>query len=397
MNSIRPLATVAVLAVIGIGLYMVINTEEPIPPEEVLDLELEIPQIEDDLADLIEEDSPSPYSDASTTPYAGGELTAPPAWSPPPSDTSSSALPDGQESNPPGGAQPSLPTDPSGEYTAGGQDPFSSQLARQVEDATTPQEVSNPYADGTPTGGRTWGNVPSAGAAEMPAAASPFSVARHAIDQMLRQGNLSQALLMLSEYCGDPQLSAAETDDLDMLLSQLAGTVIYSTEHELEPAYQVQPGETLEAVAARFQVTPELLAKINGVNDPLSVAPGTVLKVVRGPFHAVFEPRGIRLMLDGRYAGRFSTTGSDPGSWPAEAWTVEQKIPGAATAGSTSNVGGKRILLSPANPADGVEGAAILTGNPEPGQAVPAVYVSAADMDDLYDILTVGSLVTVRR
>jgi hypothetical protein len=197
---------------------------------------------------------------------------------------------------------------------------------------------------------------------------------------------------MLSQYSGDPQLTSTEAAELDTLLSQLAGTVIYSTEHELEPAYRVGPGETLVDIAARFQVTPELLAKINGLTLLSRLTPGTELKVVRGPFHAVLSEGGLRLVLDGRYAGRFEAAG--PANWPTDAWTVQQKVPGPAAGPAP-----KTILLAPSIPAAGTEGAAILTGAPATGAtpAGPAVYVAAKDMEDLFDILTVGSRITIRK
>jgi hypothetical protein len=202
---------------------------------------------------------------------------------------------------------------------------------------------------------------------------------------------------MLSQYSGDPQLTSTEAAELDTLLSQLAGTVIYSTEHELEPAYRVGPGETLVDIAARFQVTPELLAKVNGLTLQSRLTPGTELKVVRGPFHAVLSEGGLRLVLDGRYAGRFEAAG--PANWPTDAWTVQQKVPGPAAGGPAPTGGEKKILLAPSIPAAGTEGAAILTGAPATGAtpAGPAVYVAAKDMEDLFDILTVGSRITIRK
>jgi LysM repeat protein len=417
------LATVIILAVIGIGLYMVINSSEPIPPDEAAGVLLEIPQLEGDLANLIDEGIPSSDETAPTVPpfSAGDALADPPNWAPPATDDTGIAAPDqpgasatGQLPQGPAAGQvpalndPTLPAVGAGLSLDGGKNAFSAQIERQAEGGVTPQEVTNPYASTPPIGGQTWGDIPPAVAAENvsgpapiaasepPAtAASPYAVARQAIEQTLTQGNLSQALLMLSQYCGDPQLTPTEREELDTLLGQLAGTVIYSTQHNLEPAYRVQPGETLADVAARFQVTPQLLAKINGLSDTAAVPPGTELKVVRGPFHAIYDQQGLRLVVDGRYAGRFAAGGSD--AWSAETWTVEHKVPGPQTAAVPPGGNSKQILLSPSDPAAGTSPAAILTGAPAPGENRPAVYVSAKDMEDLYDILTVGSRVTIRR
>ena len=68
------------------------------------------------------------------------------------------------------------------------------------------------------------------------------------------RGELSQALLLLSDWYGDPSLSPGEEAELDTLLSQLAGSVIYSTEHRLEPPYRVQAGQRLQDIAQQYNV-----------------------------------------------------------------------------------------------------------------------------------------------
>ena len=83
--------------------------------------------------------------------------------------------------------------------------------------------------------------------------------------------------------------SPADTQKVETLLGQLAGTVIYSTEHQLEPARVVKPGETLETIAKEYNVPWQLLAKINGIPAPDQLRPGQELKVVRGPFSAVVD------------------------------------------------------------------------------------------------------------
>ena len=99
------------------------------------------------------------------------------------------------------------------------------------------------------------------------------------------------------------------------LLDQMAGVVIYSRQHLLEPPYQVQPGDTLERIAEALNVPALLLARINGVRDSESLRPGRELKVLRGPFSAVIDlgKSELTLMLRDRYAGRFPVTFISPG------------------------------------------------------------------------------------
>jgi lipoprotein-anchoring transpeptidase ErfK/SrfK len=121
-------------------------------------------------------------------------------------------------------------------------------------------------------------------------------------------GRLPEALLELSQWYDHPGLSEGESRQLIEMLDRLAGTVIYSHKHHLlEKPYEVKPGETLEQISQQHQLPWQLLAKINGIDDPASIRPGQTLKVVRGPFNAVVDAARYRLtlFLAGRYAGRF--------------------------------------------------------------------------------------------
>ncbi|MEM6656040.1 MAG: LysM peptidoglycan-binding domain-containing protein, partial [Planctomycetota bacterium] len=110
-----------------------------------------------------------------------------------------------------------------------------------------------------------------------PSAPGGYSLAKPAIDAALARNELSRALLLLSSWRGDPTLTAAERQEVDTLLGQLAGSVIYSNDHLLEGPYTVRPGETLETIAQRHGVPWQLLGKINGVADPMAVTPGQTL------------------------------------------------------------------------------------------------------------------------
>jgi LysM repeat protein len=123
---------------------------------------------------------------------------------------------------------------------------------------------------------------------------------------LLDHGDLAGAHLLLSAWYGNPTLRPEEQQALTGLLSGLAGTVIYSPTYHLEQPYVVQ-GETLEQIAAKYNVPTELLAKINGLADTRQLQPGQQLKVVRGPFSAMvnLSQREMTLVLAGRYAGRF--------------------------------------------------------------------------------------------
>ena len=100
---------------------------------------------------------------------------------------------------------------------------------------------------------------------------TPFAAALEQVRHELDAGRLSEAHYQLSRWYDDPNLTPQEQQHLNELLDQLAGTVIYSTQNLMEPACEVQQGETLERIAQRYNVPWQLLAKINGIDDPHSL------------------------------------------------------------------------------------------------------------------------------
>jgi len=217
----------------------------------------------------------------------------------------------------------------------------------------------------------------------------------------LQQGQWSEALLTLSFFFHDPDISGEERQRLLDLLDPLAGKVIYSPEHTLEAPYQVKPGERLETIAERFQLPLSLLQNINGIANPEALQPGTQLKVLRGPFRAEIDLKRSEmvLFLGKYYAGRFPVSvGNDPAPQASE-YQVLAKEAGREYTGAN----GIRI---PARSADNPYGALYLDlgnrvgihGSPDtlPPNGLGCLSLSAADVADVYSILSVGSKVTIR-
>ena len=148
------------------------------------------------------------------------------------------------------------------------------------------------------------------------------------IQGALERQELVAAHEMLSRWYGNPNLTPAEAQQVEVLLSQLAGTVVYSTEHRLEPPYTVHSGDTLQTIAQQYDVPWQLLAKINGIPAANMVQPGQQLKVIHGPFSAVVEldKNQMTLLLDGRYAGRFPITVPSGANVSEGQWVLEQKL-----------------------------------------------------------------------
>jgi hypothetical protein len=232
-----------------------------------------------------------------------------------------------------------------------------------------------------------------------------------ASQQHLQAGELVEALANLSDWYGDPTLSREQTQRCVDLLDQLAGSVIYSRDHHLEPAYQVQPGETLADIAQRYQVPEEFLARVNGIAPPHAVVTGDTLKVMRGPFRGEvgLQQREFTLFLGRFYAGRFAIQlGRDLPSQEAF-YEVAEKSDGRSyfdrrlgreiLKGETDNRYGKRWL--------GLRGDQITVGHAvgihsrpdqvQPDAEVGSISLAPPDADDVHAILSVGSRIHVRR
>jgi LysM repeat protein len=263
-----------------------------------------------------------------------------------------------------------------------------------------------------------------AGGAAAPSAApaadslfqAKFSAFMQAVQKKLDEGKLAEAHLALSTLYGNPDLPAEQAKQITDLLDQLAGTVIYSRQSLLEKPYVVQPGDTIGKVAQQYNVPWELLARINGLlppgpikaDDPLKSVPlpaGNQLKVVRGPFDAVvsLSKHELALMLQGRYAGRFSIgVGRDQPSLEGT-YTIRDKSLNPPYYGADG------VNVNPGDPKNPLGGAWIgltdrigIHGTNSP-QGIGrddnrgSICVGDRDLHDLYGIITVGSRVTVQR
>ena len=279
---------------------------------------------------------------------------------------------------------------------------------------TSPEPVRNlaPPPEVAAAGNAT----PSAADATESLLQSKFAAFMDAVQKRLNEGKLAEAHLALSSLYGNPDLPADQAQQITDLLDQLAGTVIYSRRHYLEPAYVAQSGDTLDRIARQYNIPWQLLGRINGLmppgatsnEDPIKdqpLPPGKELKVVRGPFEAVvnLDKHELTLMVQNRYAGRFPIgVGRDQPKLDGE-YTVRNKTPSPAYHGPDG------VNIRPNDPQNplgdawigltdhiGIHG----TNNP---QAVGrddnrgAICIGDRDLQDIYGILSVGSRVRILR
>ncbi len=291
---------------------------------------------------------------------------------------------------------------------AGLSDPFSKAVSsRPSAPERSPAPAFDPRVTQASAGNNPIGTVsPATGVA--PASAdglrAEFQAMMDSVQRKLDEGKLAEVLLELSPLYGSADLTGEESRRLTELLDQLAGTVIYSRQHFLEPPYVVKRGDTLEQIAAAYEVPWQLLAKINGIGPTSGLVPGQKLKVVRGPFEAVVRLEHFELVLyvGGRYAGRFPIgIGRDQPRLEGT-YTVREKLPGKAYRGPE----GEFAPGDPRNPLGrlwiGLDGPVGIHGTNDPRNlrrmvAAGNICLGERDIEDLYDILSCGSRVTIRR
>jgi LysM repeat protein len=339
---------------------------------------------------------------ATSTPgSAASQPSVPPLL---PSATSTQTPPITNPPAPAASAGLTTPSTPSQESTA--QNPLRGSAPAAPAPGVVP-EVPDRYGLTAPAAPTT--SVPStspmSSTSANPASATTFNASWPIIQAALDRNDLKQAHQLLSKWHGDNTLSPADSARVESLLGQLAGTVIYSTEHRLEPARLVKPGETLESIAKEYNVPWQLLAKINTVQSPAQLRPGQELKVVRGPFSAVIDLRRneLALMIDDRYAGKFPVIVPAGSTLTDGQWVVDQKLADPAKSASayatTPTTSDRTIILRSAAAAAGGPTLIIASSAPGPGlSASPSsLRVSPQDAEELADILSIGSRVTLRR
>ncbi len=209
----------------------------------------------------------------------------------------------------------------------------------------------------------------------------------------------------------DAEITDEDRALLHQGLDRLAFDVFYNPKtHILWKEYLPAPNETLSEIAARCQVTPELLAVINSLhqNPDAPLPAGQKLKVIEGPVSAEVSLSRMELLLkfNGLYGGRFKMGCAQRAENVRGEFAVTRKImnpdyKGPSEDGQITHIAGG----SPENPLGpcwielagglGLQG----TNHPEyVGQktaAVGGLIFSNKDISHLNILLTKGSVVRV--
>jgi len=223
-----------------------------------------------------------------------------------------------------------------------------------------------------------------------------------AADRQFAAEQPAEALATLSLFYHSPELTEAERSALLSRLDPLAAIVIYSRRHLLETPHRVGPTETLMEVAQRYELPWQLLANINAIEDPVTVLPGTELKVVRGPFRAEVDltRNELTIFLGELYAGRFPIqVGAEPAPQEGSFSVIDKQ-----TSQTFYDRDGSPIPPEdPRNPYGNVwislGKQLCIHGSADPTQPsrVGCISLRSSDANDLFGILGQGSNVTIRR
>ncbi|HUG69709.1 MAG TPA: L,D-transpeptidase family protein [Pirellulaceae bacterium] len=269
--------------------------------------------------------------------------------------------------------------------------PLRDELAAEVTSSDGPQAPTN----------SAQANVNDLVASEAPGVgANSFQSTMQLVQTQIEGEAWYDALLKLTSIYNDPSLSENQFSQVVDLLDPLAGKVIYSVEHLIEPPYQSQSGDTLMNVADRYEVPWQLLANINGIENPETLLAGRELKVVRGPFRAEvsLSHNELTLFVGKLYAGRFEVSfGNDPAPLPGQ-YQVNDKQPGRTYyAGNGQTI----PIDDPNNPYGRVWvdlGNNLCIHGSSPNGASPGqgcIALTARDAGDVFGILSKGSSVVI--
>lgn len=121
--------------------------------------------------------------------------------------------------------------------------------------------------------------------------------------EFLSSNRLVEAREVLSAVLRDSSLSARERQEIQVSLSRLSDSMVYSpdvTEGDyFAMSYDIQGGDVLSKIVKRFalQVDWRFIQRINNIAVPSRIRAGQRIKLITGPFHAVIHKNTYQLDL----------------------------------------------------------------------------------------------------
>jgi len=133
-------------------------------------------------------------------------------------------------------------------------------------------------------------------------------------------GDVLGSRKMLNDALLSGQLSQADTLATKKAIADLSETIVFGPRQfpadEFGGMYMVKPGENMKKIAESYDLTWQLLARINGLSDPRKMRSGVSLKVIKGPFNVVVHKGAFTMDI---YLG---STPGQPGSMYVRSYPV---------------------------------------------------------------------------
>jgi LysM repeat protein len=249
----------------------------------------------------------------------------------------------------------------------------------------------------TATGTTGSGAPPSRPAATADSGAVPELAA---IDESMTASDYAAAHRELSKlWWNRPELRETLRDRIETT----ANSIFFAPRpHYMEP-YEIQPGDRLSEIGKKYQVPWQYLVRLNQV-DPRRIRPGQLLKVVKGPMHALVDLSDFELTVHahGYYVRRYRVGIGRDGRSPVGKFAVLNKVvdpqytspEGKVIAGDDpQNPLGERWL--DLGDGYGIHG----TIDPDSigkAESRGCIRLTNEDVAEVYDLLGVGSEVVIR-
>jgi hypothetical protein len=220
------------------------------------------------------------------------------------------------------------------------------------------------------------------------------------VDHLVESGDDVSAHRLLSQwYWKEPESRPAIMDRLETLARRI---YLQPQPHYMDPRV-VQAGDVLQTISRDYNVSWQYLAKLNRT-DPRRIRPGQKLKVIKGPFSAVIDLSDFELTIHahGYFVKRYPIGIGRDESSPIGRFEVEEKLEDPTYYGPDAVIEHD----DPTNPLGehwisiggsfGIHGT-INADSIGKAESKGCIRLRNEDVAEVYDFLTIGSEVVIRR
>jgi len=221
------------------------------------------------------------------------------------------------------------------------------------------------------------------------------------IQSLIEAGNDTEAYQLLAEAFTRYPASRPQFQDL---LDGVAHRIYFTPQPQIEPPYEIEPGDQLRKIASKYHLSWQYLSRLNQV-DAKKIRAGKKLKVFQGPFNATVDLSDFELIvyLHGKYVKRYQVGVGRDNSSPIGEFTVKDKLENPIYYGPEGNV---LAADDPKNPLGerwiDIGNSFGIHGTIEPdsigkSESAGCVRMQNEDVAEVYDLLTIGSTVIIQR